>query len=65
MRAPKTLRWCVATSTSLVFAVGVTIAQAPKPKRINQCDRAARRRDSPSTTPDRTHGTVGQVTSLG
>jgi 4-hydroxy-2-oxoheptanedioate aldolase len=36
MRAPKTLRWCVATSLSLAFAVGVTIAQAPKPKRINR-----------------------------
>ena len=36
MRAPKTLRWCIASSLSLVFAVGVTIAQAPKPKRINR-----------------------------
>src|SRR6476660_4592600 len=36
MRAHKTLRWCVAASLSLVFAVGVTIAQAPKPNRINR-----------------------------
>ena len=36
MRATKTLRWCVAASLSLVFAVGVTIAQVPKPKRINR-----------------------------
>jgi 4-hydroxy-2-oxoheptanedioate aldolase len=36
MRATKTLRWCMAASLSLVFAVGVTIAQAPKPKRINR-----------------------------
>ena len=36
MRATKTLRWCMAASLSLVFAVGVTIAQTPKPKRINR-----------------------------
>ena len=36
MRATKTLRWCVAASLSLVLAVGVRIAQTPKPKRINR-----------------------------